>query len=300
MVLGDSYMVGNEVGFEDTFARQLGDRHGVEVINLAVGGYGTIQERIVWQELGRDYRPEWVLLAVYLGNDLGDNNGFPNKYCVIDGILSSCSSSESSAAVRGLVWLARHSLVARLLLRAYRRYERRDDQRQAAPARTGSASSATPPPPDPGPVIRGGRSAAGLYARQWSPSYQRGFERLMDNIQQLNVDSNTHGARLAVVVIPAESQIYDWRWDTYVAERGLNPKDYDQFRVVRLLTGFLQREDIVSINLLPALRRAAINDPDLHPGRWHWSPAANRLAAEVVGDALSKRLSFPPPVEAPR
>jgi hypothetical protein len=50
VILGDSYMEGYSVGLENTFASQLSrflkrqGKSNIEVINLGVGGYGTLQE----------------------------------------------------------------------------------------------------------------------------------------------------------------------------------------------------------------------------------------------------------------
>ena len=46
----------------------------VEVVNLGVWGYGTLQEYLVFNAVGRAYRPDVVVLAIYLSNDLRENS----------------------------------------------------------------------------------------------------------------------------------------------------------------------------------------------------------------------------------
>ena len=79
VVLGDSYMEAYSVEFDQAFhfliekiARSKGI--DVEVISLGVGGYGTLQEYLVYREIGRKYKPDLVLLAFTSSNDVRDNS----------------------------------------------------------------------------------------------------------------------------------------------------------------------------------------------------------------------------------
>ncbi|HUS83558.1 MAG TPA: SGNH/GDSL hydrolase family protein, partial [Anaerolineales bacterium] len=75
LVLGDSFMEAYSVRFEDSLPAILerltntAERQ-VEVINFGVGGYGTLQEYLVFDAIGRAYQPDVVVLAMYLRNDL--------------------------------------------------------------------------------------------------------------------------------------------------------------------------------------------------------------------------------------
>ena len=79
LVLGNSFMEAYSVRFEDSLPARLerltnrAERQ-VEVINLGVGGYGTLQEYLVFDAIGRAYRPDVVVLAMFLRNDLQDNS----------------------------------------------------------------------------------------------------------------------------------------------------------------------------------------------------------------------------------
>jgi GDSL-like Lipase/Acylhydrolase family len=82
LLLGDSMSEGVEVPFQDLYWKWLesilpecptfsGRR--IEVISLAVNGYGTAQEYLTLRERGLKYRPDLVLLAFFTGNDFTDN-----------------------------------------------------------------------------------------------------------------------------------------------------------------------------------------------------------------------------------
>ncbi len=78
-VLGDSFMEGYSVNFEESFHRLLEDAldgrsRDVEVLNFGVGGYGTLQEYLVYREAVSKYSPDLVLLGFCMGNDLRNNS----------------------------------------------------------------------------------------------------------------------------------------------------------------------------------------------------------------------------------
>lgn len=76
--LGDSFTLGYEVEVEDTYLHQLEKKlHArgaaqVEVVNLAVSGFGTAEELITLREEGFKYAPDLVILG-YFVNDIENN-----------------------------------------------------------------------------------------------------------------------------------------------------------------------------------------------------------------------------------
>lgn len=79
VVLGDSYTVGGQVPYEQTFPAvlerdlQAAGYANVRVINAGVGGYTTFNEsRLLAEDL--DWmKPDLVVLAAFLGNDVSEN-----------------------------------------------------------------------------------------------------------------------------------------------------------------------------------------------------------------------------------
>lgn len=75
VALGDSVTFGNDLAWEETWPallqRALGERgQAVEVLNLALGGYDTMQEVATLEDLGLAFRPAHVVLG-YCVNDVG-------------------------------------------------------------------------------------------------------------------------------------------------------------------------------------------------------------------------------------
>jgi lysophospholipase L1-like esterase len=79
VVLGDSYAVGGQVPYEQTFPAVLEQRlratghPNVRVINAGVGGYTTFNERGLLAEHLSWLQPDLVVVAAFLGNDVSEN-----------------------------------------------------------------------------------------------------------------------------------------------------------------------------------------------------------------------------------
>jgi hypothetical protein len=97
VILGDSIAFGSLLTDEETFAARLDAQHDdIEVVNLAVQGYGTDQELIRLEKEGFDHHPGIVILGFCTVNDLYDNasskylydNEYPKPFYVLkDGVL---------------------------------------------------------------------------------------------------------------------------------------------------------------------------------------------------------------------
>jgi hypothetical protein len=69
VALGDSLTFGWGVEAAQDFTTRLEELLGADVLNLGVGGYGTDQELLLWERVGRGLEPQVVLLTV-CANDL--------------------------------------------------------------------------------------------------------------------------------------------------------------------------------------------------------------------------------------
>ena len=73
VVLGDSFIDGSEVGDEETMTAQLVELlDDTEVINLGVYDFSTAQQYLAYQEYGKKFSPDLVVL-VTTSNDFLDN-----------------------------------------------------------------------------------------------------------------------------------------------------------------------------------------------------------------------------------
>jgi lysophospholipase L1-like esterase len=79
VIVGDSFPQGVQVPLEQGFpwllAQALSRDTGkqIEIINLSVDAYGTDRELLLYTLLGWQFQPDLVLLSMYPGNDVQDN-----------------------------------------------------------------------------------------------------------------------------------------------------------------------------------------------------------------------------------
>jgi hypothetical protein len=79
LIVGDSFPQGMQVEMQETFPWLLGEKLGqvdgkrVEVINLSIDAFGTDRELLLYAMLGWQFQPDVMLLALYPGNDIQDN-----------------------------------------------------------------------------------------------------------------------------------------------------------------------------------------------------------------------------------
>src|SRR5262249_32637396 len=110
-VFGDSMTEAVQVRPEQTFTAQLeaqvsqGGRP-VEVLNHGVNGYSTLQELLLFRREGPRFRPNLVVLAVFLDNDVADCHpdlrssepGVPYAFLAGDSLRFNFSGAERSYA----------------------------------------------------------------------------------------------------------------------------------------------------------------------------------------------------------
>jgi hypothetical protein len=79
LFLGDSFVAGLAVPFEQTFPRVVqsildSNSHRWEAFNFGVAGFGTAQEMLAYERYGREFHPDFVILCFFAGNDVSDNS----------------------------------------------------------------------------------------------------------------------------------------------------------------------------------------------------------------------------------
>lgn len=283
-VLGDSFTEALQVNEAQTWVGRLADQlqrrpgcplrrshpSGVEVLNFGVGGYGTGQELLTWRRLVRPLRPQLVLLAVYLGNDLTDNNPEPRAdrpvfrldargQLWVDGSFRDSGSFRFRTSPPGqlLDGLMNHSRLLQLLNEAKNRLSARP--RPPAAADRPRAVPTTPKAPE----------------AAWQVTAAL--------LRQLDGEARAAGSRLMVVSLTTPEQVWP--------QAGQRPAD--PFAQERRLGALLKADGIPYLPLAPQLQRHADAGslvlhgfPGQAPGEGHWNAEGHRLAAAAVADWL--------------
>jgi hypothetical protein len=298
--LGDSFAFGSGVQEDDTYLarleRALADRH-VEVINAGLAGMGPDNEARLLAVDGPDLRPDLVLVGFYVGNDLMDavtgvartrlRNGAP---MVPDAILERwyrplrpgriLPEPLARPAPGGLDLPLPFKDTLRKHSHLYRLVTGRVGRLQLAwrgSRRSGSVSA-------PAPVEEFnpfGQEAFCL--KSYPPEFDLAWQQAKDAIGEIKIWCDGHGARLAVVVIPTEAQVYPERWADVRRRFALRDEDFDLDKPQRILSEYAAASGIPLIDLLPVLRAAGVTGGPLYFRRdIHWTPRGHAVAADEI------------------
>ena len=298
VVLGDSFMEAAQVRLEDSLPRLLeaafADRR-VEVVNLGIHGYGTVQELLALEEQGLAFEPNLVLLFVFLGNDLRNNhfdlerwewrivphNAFARPYAAVHpsgvGItitppdFRALEESKRSLELRKRVTLERRFVLARLVDRVFSR------------GRDPNVSF--------GPYIETFDPAACRWCaddRPYEQAFDESWEVTLRSIAAIRDLAQEHDARFLAVLISPFYAIGD---EEFAGIERRHPRIvFDRDAPHRRMREGARRHGFEVLDLAPAFRERSARDGGAlhHLHDRHWTAAGHRLAAAVVADHLDR------------
>lgn len=324
VVLGDSYMEGYSLELEDSFHRRLEalareSGRDVEVVNLGVGGYGTLQESLILEHEGWKYDPDLVLLAFYPSNDLRNNS------LELETMLSDAKRKRAklkSSARPFLVpgpageWqltqvdyeasVRRYEKALARQQRRSRRLEARSALVRASKAaiervedaleELGDEAASSEREGDELAARRRELAAVGAYYCEEPAEYARAWQITDRIFERMKRAADARGVPLLVFSTPAKHEVDPATRDAMRAEV-FDPDAFclEEARPIQRLAALLRERDIDFVDLLPRFRQAARSDGELLFGVLdaHWSPAGSALAAGVVWEALAERVRLP-------
>jgi GDSL-like lipase/acylhydrolase family protein len=297
-LLGDSYIQGFDVPFENTVGEVLERRLSalrntpVEVLNFGVGGYGTGQELLTLQHEVWKYSPDLVLLAVTTSNDIADNyrplkqvdyvpyHVFRGADLVVDSSFLQSKGYRSRALwTRRLQGVVQHSRLAQLVNHV--RHLRRKGERQQADA-TG------------GPNDEVGLSD-GVQLPPATPDWQEAWRVTEGLIRLMRDECRRKNTPFTVVTLTRGIQVTPLREQKEKFLRQLNAKDL--YYPERRLAEFGKREGIPVFNLAPTMaplaeeRQVYFHSEQGIPGFGHWNEEGHRVAGELISSWLAGQLA---------
>jgi hypothetical protein len=258
--LGDSFALGPAVPFADNYLTLLESRAaGTEVYNFGVTGAGPREYRAVLQRFVWTYRPDMVLLSVFVGNDI----------------------TEALATPRHMDprQLSLYLLVSRGWRLAREQVRRPAESAPKDPQRRVSAALS----PETFREVEARRMAVCLKA---SPrGMEKKWRRALEDLDAIVRACRQRGVRLGVVLIPDELQVNPEVRDEALKEAGARSEEVDLELPQRRLVAFFEKREVACLDLLPLLKK--------HPHSYavrdtHWNAEGNRLAAEAIAAWLSK------------
>jgi hypothetical protein len=284
MVLGDSHMEALQMKFEHSFPRLLEDKlrallsREVEVINVAVSGWGTDEQVTYFSRYGKKFKPNLVLLAVTLHNDISDNLE-QNFHVFVDGKLAS-KSVQITPDVEYKIWQLKAFLGAQFhayqLLRVWWHAKG---------------------------LTEGGQQlnshVAGLVRKESPEQINKGWQMTRQLLVKLKGEAAQIDAQLAMFLIPLSMQLDEEKLRGFLSDNHLSSSAVDIERPQRLMKEFMDDAHIEVIDLLPCFREWEMTHRKALFLKYdgHWTEDGHDLASSVVSQALVRRAILKTPTK---
>ena len=273
LVLGDSFMEANQVEFEDAFVsvleQRLRDAAGrpIEVVNASVSGWGTDDELIYLMREGIKYRPDLVLVAMTLHNDVSDNlleeyHEFRNGRIEQRPVFMVPWPSYLLLKVKE--WMASHSHLYHVVLRATRENWVSTEAKNLE-LHVGS-----------------------LLRRMPDDRMRAGWEMTRQLLQKMRQTADTVNARVAVTLLPLSVQVYPETLPDFLASNGLKEADVDLFKPQDMMKAIGENIGVSIIDLYPVFKdtKAKCSCPLFVQSDGHWNKLGHQIAAEEAARGL--------------
>lgn len=274
ILLGDSFTSSFGVPDSEAFAKVMEEKllTGTEVLNFGVNGYGPAQELLLLQSRAMKYRPDMVIMVIYVGNDFDDITGISDW---IDGYKRPQAITDDRGNIRftGIpVPLSEKYLAKQRAQRMcslprshfidfidkYIRYKKYSINFMPSEIRLCNKK--------PDPDVKEAARLMGAILRETDRYCKK------------------NGASFAVAVAPTIVQVYEKiYWNRIKKKYSLKDSDYDLMLPNRVLADICRNAGIPLVDLTQSLKSASNAGIDTYYfDNQHWNRAGEQVVAETL------------------
>lgn len=289
-VFGDSMTEGVQVNLRETYCYLLEEslrRQGIpaEVINFAVNGYGPVQELLLFQRESARYRPDCVILSLFLDNDVADchpdltthQNGPPFVSSFDDEGLhfdfSKAEQSYSQYHVEPIYAFRKYSAVYRLVADQRTRWGRRSESR---------ASGNTVP------------RRFLLYKEPIEPKWEEAWNTLERVLIEFAKGASDHQCGFGVVSVPAGQVVNPTAWERILESHpAMSEIKWDLEGPERRLRAFADEHGILLLQSSGLYERAPEGSQLFFGDVGHFTRHGHQLIAQVIEEFMHDNRLLP-------
>jgi hypothetical protein len=294
-VVGDSMVAAVATDEEMTLVRRLEKRLNAnpsgtryEVMNFGISGSSTGQELVLYREVVRKYRPDVVVCAFCVANDLGDNcTGLTSNrgriYFDVDdeGRLEPLPFSPGRARLTS--WLNRYS--------RFYVWQKSATQLAINTVRTGVLAMAAKVGHEAAPLESGG---LGIFCTAPGDTLNHAWLITDKLVETMSREVHDDGAEFFLAVLPAGWQVCDDIWTRTIEHAGGEPMSvtYPDEKLTEIGTRAQAEVVLMTDMFRAAAPHHAIDYEDelLHyDGLGHFNDRGNDVAAAAIHKAIAGR-----------
>jgi hypothetical protein len=281
---------GVQVDLEQTYCYRLEDElsqggRRVEVLNLGVNGFGPVQELLLLRREGPRLKPDLVVLAVFLDNDIADcdsrlrsgSAGAPFG-SVVNGKLEIDSSRAAQS------YADYHREPTHTLRATSATYRMVRDRWQKMAAVRGATTGDSP---------GGFPKRYQLYQKPTSPAWEEAWATFEQVLVGFAAEARGQHVRPLVVNVPAGQVVSPAAWQA-VKDRtpGLAGGNFDLDGPERRLAELTHKHNLPLVQPTEAFRQSG-RDSLFFGDVGHFTPAGHEVMARVLADYLKQNALVP-------
>ena len=275
--LGDSFAFGWGVEAEESFYSLAERRLAGPLINAGVPGTATIDQERLLQALIPQYRPRFVVLAFFVGNDFTETGfGGAERLDVVDGLLELKPLDGQEAPTSGLRRLASKSHLLQMLRAVQFQMEGSVDK--GGHPRTWDAWM---------------REFAQVHLRRPSPRAEEAMRLTLASLDRIADRCREDDMGFAVLVLPRSFQVDAGEREEMRTALGLRLEDLDLDKPQRVVREWAEGQGVLLVDLLDDFEaRHKAGERLYYSPDAHLTAAGHAAAAEALATALVERANL--------